>query len=186
MHVRIEQGVRQPPARPGPRRQAAALIGFLAVSHAVSYGASLAIISNAGGWYAAAEKAPWTPPGWAFGSVWMMLYTSMAVAAWLVWRREPGGEPGALAGQKRVAMTVYGILLFVNLAWAPLFFGMYPMIGTAALWLALLVISAHALAASATVIVFGLISRTAGILMLPYVSWIVFSCSLNVYAAARN
>lgn len=83
-------------------------------------------------------------------------------------------------------MTVYGILLFVNLAWAPLFFGMYPMIGTAALWLALLVISAHALAASATVIVFGLISRTAGILMLPYVSWIVFSCSLNVYAAARN
>lgn len=35
-------------------------------------------------------------------------------------------------------------------------------------------------------IVFGLISRTAGILMLPYVSWIVFSCSLNVYAAARN
>ncbi|WP_120951663.1 TspO/MBR family protein [Arthrobacter oryzae] len=180
--MRIEQGVRQPPARPGPGRQAAALLGFLAVSHAVSYVASLAIISNADGWYAAAEKAPWTPPGWAFGSVWMMLYTSVAVAAWLVWRQ----KPGALTGEKRVAMTVYGILLFVNLAWAPLFFGMYPMIGTAALWLALLVIAAHAVAASATVIVFGLISRAAGLLMLPYVSWIVFSCSLNVYAAARN
>jgi tryptophan-rich sensory protein len=178
----IEQGARRSSARPGPGRQTAALLGFLAVSHAVSYVASLAIVSNAGGWYAAADKAPWTPPGWAFGSVWMMLYTSMAVAAWLVWRQ----EPGALAGNKRGALTVYGILLFVNLAWAPLFFGMYPMIGTAALWLALLVIAAHAVVASATVIVFGLISRAAGLLMLPYVSWIVFSCSLNVYAAARN
>ena len=83
-------------------------------------------------------------------------------------------------------MTVYGILLLVNLAWAPLFFGMYPMVGAAALWLALLVIAAHAVAAAATVVRFGLISRAAGLLMLPYVSWIVFSLSLNAYAAASN
>jgi tryptophan-rich sensory protein len=41
-------------------------------------------------------------------------------------------------------------------------------------------------AAAATVVRFGLISRTAGLLMLPYVSWIVFSLSLNAYAAASN
>ena len=40
-------------------------------------------------------------------------------------------------------MTVYAILLLVNLAWAPLFFGMYPMAGGAALWLALLLIAVH-------------------------------------------
>ena len=83
-------------------------------------------------------------------------------------------------------MTVYGILLLLNLAWAPLFFGMYPMVGTAALWMALLVLAAHAVAAGATVVRFGLISRAAGLLMLPYVSWVVFSLSLNAYAAASN
>jgi tryptophan-rich sensory protein len=185
VHVKTEQGVNRlpsSPAPPAPGRQAAALLCFLAVSHGVSFVASLVIIGNADGWYAAADKAPWTPPGWAFGAVWTVLYTTMAVAAWLVWRR----GTGLPAGRSRGAMTVYGILLFVNLAWAPLFFGMYPMVGTAALWLALLVIAAHAVAAAATVVRFGLISRAAGLLMLPYVSWIVFSLSLNAYAAASN
>jgi tryptophan-rich sensory protein len=83
-------------------------------------------------------------------------------------------------------MTVYAILLLVNLAWAPLFFGMYPMAGAAALWLALLLIAVHTVAAAVTVVRFGLISRAAGLLMLPYLSWIVFSLSLNAYAAASN
>ena len=185
MHLTIEQGVnrRPAPATPGPSRQAAAFLCFLAVSHGVSFVASLVIIGNAGGWYAAADKAPWTPPAWAFGAVWTVLYTTMAVAAWLVWRR---GTGLASSGRSRGAMTVYGILLLVNLAWAPLFFGMYPMVGSAALWLALLVIAAHAVAAAATVVRFGLISRAAGLLMLPYVSWIVFSLTLNAYAAASN
>lgn len=166
------------PAGPRPGWQIAALPGFLAASHAVSYLASLAIVSNANGWYAAADKASWTPPGWAFGSVWMVLYTAMAVAAWLVWRK--GSGPG------RAAMRSFGLLLVLNLAWAPLFFGLYPMLGTAALWLALLVIAAHATVAAAAVVRFGPVSRTAGLLMLPYVSWIVFSASLNLYAAASN
>ena len=184
MHVKIEQGVnRRPPAAPpSPGRQAAALLCLLAISHGVSFVASLVIIDNAGGWYAAADKAPWTPPGWAFGGVWTVLYTTMAVAAWLVWRRGTGLSSGRGQG----AMTVYGILLLLNLAWAPLFFGMYPMVGTAALWMAFLVLAAHAVAAGATVVRFGLISRAAGLLMLPYVSWVVFSLSLNAYAAASN
>jgi tryptophan-rich sensory protein len=33
---------------------------------------------------------------------------------------------------------------------------------------------------------FGPISTTAGVLMLPYVSWLVFSASLNLYAALNN
>ena len=78
------------------------------------------------------------------------------------------------------------MLLLVNLSWAPTFFGLYPAMGAAALWLALGLIVVHALVAAATVLRFGIISRTAGLLMLPYVSWIVFSSSLNLYAAAHN
>lgn len=163
---------------PGAGRQAAALAGFLAGAYTISFLSSRVITSHSVGWYATASKAPWTPPGWAFATAWGMLYTAMAVAAWLVWRQR--SEP------RRSAMTIYGVLLLVNLSWAPLFFGMYPAIGAAALWLALGLIVVHVVAAAATVVRFGVISRTAGLLMLPYVSWLVFSSSLNLYAAAYN
>ena len=162
--------------RPWPR-QGAALIGFLAVSWVVSLLASLPIRMNAG-WYALADKAPWTPPGWIFGAAWLVLYAAMAVAAWLVWRQ--------LHFPRGAAFKLYGGLLLLNLTWPLMFFGLYPMMGAAALWLALFLIGAHAVVATFTVLCFGPISRTAGLLMLPYVSWLVFSASLNVYAAVNN
>ncbi|MET3923618.1 TspO/MBR family protein [Arthrobacter sp. UYEF20] len=163
---------------PGTGRQIAALLAFLALSHAVSFLGSLAIIANAHGWYAAANKAPWTPPDWVFGTVWTVLYTAMAVAAWLIWRQRSAPRRGAL--------SAYGLQLALNLAWAPAFFGMYPMLGTAALWLAFFVITALFLGAGLTVLRFGPINTTAGLLLLPYISWIIFSASLNLYAATTN
>lgn len=109
---------------------------------------------------------------------WTVLYTAMAVAAWLVWRQ--------WSVRRGSAMMAYGVQLALNLAWTPTFFGMYPLIGTAALWLALLIITALALRVSVTVLRFGPISRAAGLLMLPYISWIIFSASLNLYAATTN
>ena len=162
----------------GLARQVTALLGFLALSYTVSLLGSAAILGNASGWYATANKAPWTPPGWVFGSVWTVLYTAMALATWLVWRQRSAKIRGAL--------TAYGIQMGLNLAWAPTFFGMYPIWGDTALWLALLLIAMLALAATATVILFGPINTAAGLLMLPYISWIVFSASLNLYAAANN
>ena len=160
-----------------PRRQIAALIGFLAASLAVSLLGSLPIRMN-GDWYAVADKAPWTPPGWMFSSAWLALYAAMALAAWLVWRQQ--------LFPRRKALAVYAGLLLLNLSWPLMFFGLYPVLGTAALWLALLVIAAHAAVATVAVLRFGPISTAAGLLMLPYVSWLVFSASLNLYAAVHN
>ncbi|GAB3570282.1 tryptophan-rich sensory protein [Arthrobacter alkaliphilus] len=158
--------------------QVAALVGFLGASFATSALGSLVIVSNAPGWYAAASKAPWTPPGWVFGTIWTALYAAMAVAAWLVWRQRSAPIHGA--------MRAYAVQMLLNLSWAPTFFGMYPMLGVAALWLALAVIAALAAAVTTTIVRFGPISTTAGLLMLPYLSWIVFSGSLNLYAAVNN
>lgn len=167
--------------RAGSRRTAvdmAALLGFLAASALVAWLGSQATINNVTGWYATADKAPWSPPNWVFGPVWTVLYTAMAVAAWLVWRsRSPN---------RRAALTLYGIQLALNFAWTPVFFGLYPVWGSAALWLALGIIIALALAVAATVLLFGPISRAAGVLMLPYLSWVVFASSLNLWAAANN
>ncbi|WP_104140442.1 TspO/MBR family protein [Arthrobacter sp. ZGTC131] len=164
--------------RGGIALQAAALLVFLVASAVVAWLGSQVTIGNVNGWYAAADKAPWSPPNWVFGAVWTVLYTGMAVAGWLVWR---SNAPG-----RGTALTVYCVQLALNLAWTPVFFGLYPALGSTALWLALVIIVALALAAAATVLCFGPISRTAGLLMLPYLSWVVFAASLNLWAAAHN
>jgi len=57
----------------------------------------------------------WAPPPWLFGPVWTLLYTLMAIAAWLVWRR--GGFRAA-----RLALTLFLAQLVFNAAWSWLFF----------------------------------------------------------------
>jgi tryptophan-rich sensory protein len=158
--------------------QAAALAAFLAASFLVAGLGGFSTVTNVDGWYSTADKAPWSPPNWIFGPVWTVLYTAMAVAAWLVWRKR--------APKTRPALAVYAVQLGLNLAWTPVFFGLYPVLGTAALWLALGIILALIAAVTLTVLYFGPISRTAGLLLLPYIAWLVFASTLNWWAAVHN
>ncbi|MDQ0077062.1 TspO/MBR family protein [Arthrobacter oryzae] len=162
----------------GPGVQVLGLAVFLGASALVAWLGAFATVSNVNGWYVAADKAPWSPPNWVFGPVWTLLYTAMAVAAWLVWRRR--------AERSAPALVAYGIQLLLNLLWTPVFFGLYPVMGTAALWLGFAVIIALIVAVTVTVLFFGPISRAAGLLLLPYVSWLVFAASLNLWAALHN
>jgi tryptophan-rich sensory protein len=59
-------------------------------------------------------------------------------------------------------------------------------LGTTALWLAFAIILALIVAVTFTVLRFGPISKAAGLLLLPYVTWIVFASSLNLWAALNN
>lgn len=154
------------------------LLVFLAASALVAGLGGLATAANVTGWYASADKAPWSPPNWLFGPVWTVLYTAMAVAAWLVWRRRTESS--------RPALRAYAAQLALNLLWTPVFFGLYPALGTPALWIAFAIIIALAVAVAVTVLRFGPISRTAGLLMLPYLTWVVFASSLNLWVALHN
>lgn len=162
---------------PGSGRQLLALAGFLALSIAAWMLASIPIILNANGWFAGSVKAPWMPPGWMFRSAWTLLYVGVAVAAWLVWRR---------GGLVRGALAAYVAQLLLNAAWPLTFFGLYPVLGGAALWTALIVITALAAALSFLVLRFGPVSSAAGFLILAYFSWVVFSATLNFYSALHN
>jgi benzodiazapine receptor len=182
MQPQPEPSASRRPAGPGKYRrrtnQALALLVLLGASAVVAGLGGLASASNVDGWYATADKAPWSPPNWLFGPVWTMLYTAMAVAAWLVWRTRAEGS--------RAALTVYAVQLELNLLWTPVFFGLYPALGTPALWIALAIIAALAVAVAATLLRFGPISRPAGLLFLPYLTWVVFASSLNLWAALNN
>ncbi|TLM80689.1 tryptophan-rich sensory protein [Pseudarthrobacter sp. NamE2] len=161
----------------GRARQALDLLGFLALSFAAWAMASIPIILHSTGWFADSVKAPWMPPAWMFRSIWLMLYVGIAVAAWLVWRKN------ALTG---TALAAYVVQLVLNAGWPVTFFGLYPLLGTAALWAAFIVISGLAFSLVFLILRFGQVSAGAGLLLLPYFSWVVFSASLNLYSALHN
>lgn len=118
--------------KPSAARSARALVGWLVLAFAA---AALGGFFRPGEWFATLSKPSWNPPGWIFAPVWTALYTIMAVAAWLVWRR------GGFAGQ-RGALSLFLVQLFFNALWSPLFFGLHePALAFAdivLLWLALL------------------------------------------------
>ena len=60
------------------------LLFFLAITFLV---AAISTQFAPGPWYEALEKPLWTPPNWVFAPVWSILYTMMAVSAWMVWRQ---------------------------------------------------------------------------------------------------
>jgi len=166
-----------PAALPGIRSQGLALAGFLALSALAWVLASVPIILNSGGWYATSLKAPWMPPSWLFRTTWVVLYAGVAGAAWLVWRKG-GLTRGTLAG--------YAVQLLLNTAWPVTFFGLYPLLGEAALWAAFAVICALAATLAFLILRFGPVDTAAGYLVLPYFSWLLFSASLNLYSAIHN
>ena len=136
----------------------------LAVCIAVTFLApALGAWAMPGEWYASLRKPSWNPPSWIFGPVWAALYTMMAVAAWLVWRR----------GGPRRALALYGVQLALNAAWTPIFFGLKmpgPAFVEILLLLAAIVITARAFART---------SLAAALLLAPYIAWVAFAAFLN-------
>jgi translocator protein len=113
-------------------------------------------------WFEALHKPSWNPPDWVFAPVWTSLYAMMAVAAWLVWRT------GA-----RAPLAWWLVQLVLNAAWSWLFFGLRrPDLAFAdivVLWVAI----------AATIVAFAPASRTAALLLAPYLAWVTFATALN-------
>ncbi len=117
-------------------------------------------------WYAALRKPSWNPPGWVFGPVWTVLYTMMAVSAWMVWRR------GGWRVQRGLLM-MFLVQLALNAAWTPLFFGLHrpglALVDIVLLWIAI----------AMTVSSFKQVHRRAAWMLLPYLAWVSFATVLN-------
>jgi len=152
--------------------QLAAFIVSLAVCYATAALGAVASI-NARGFYQQLERPFWSPPGWVFGPVWTLLYTLMAIAAWLVWRA--GGWNGA-----RRALALFALQLAFNALWSWLFFawhlGALAMLDILLLWATLL----------AMVLSFRRWSGVAAWLMVPYLAWVAFAAALNLFVWQAN
>jgi len=137
-----------------------ALIAFI---FATFCAAALGTFSMPGEWYAALNKPSWNPPPWIFGPAWTLLYTLMAVAAWLVWKKAGFSRP----------LVFYFVQLSLNAAWTPVFFGAHAM------GLALIVIVVLWVAILMTLLNFWRISHAVGWLIVPYLAWVTFATALN-------
>jgi len=126
-----------------------------------------------GDWYIQLTKPGWTPPSSVFGPVWTLLYTLMAISAWLVWRKR--GFPRA-----SLTLSIFLLQLALNALWSWIFFGLHR-IGLAfaeivVLWFTIL----------ATTILFWRRAFIAGLLFLPYTLWVLFAAMLNFYLWRMN
>ncbi|OAX58228.1 hypothetical protein A5N15_08175 [Rothia kristinae] len=114
-----------------------------------------------------------------FGPVWTVLYVIIGVAAWLVWREH--GRPG-----RRRALTLYVVQLVLNSLWTPLFFNGYTHWGTTGLILAALDILLLLACALGTFAAFRPVQRLAAWLLVPYLLWIAYATTLNLYMVFTN
>jgi benzodiazapine receptor len=149
-----------------PKHPWLGLIVFLILCFAAAGIGGAVTTPKIANWYATLVKPSWNPPDWIFGPVWSALYFCMAVAAWLVWRREG-------LRQARVPLALFAGQLILNVLWSCIFFGLeepgLAFIEVLLLWLAI----------AATMVTFWRRSMVAGILFVPYLAWVSFASVLN-------
>jgi len=144
------------------------LVISIVICQGTGFVGSLFTRSSIPTWYATLEKPPFTPPHWVFAPVWITLFSLMGIALFLIGRRGLGER------KIRVALGAFCSQLIFNILWSALFFGLRSplagLIDITVLWIAI----------ALTIFYFFKISKTAGVLLLPYLLWVSFAVVLNV------
>jgi len=118
-------------------------------------------------WYAVLAKPAWNPPNWLFGPVWSTLYVLMGISLFLVWRE------GLDRRDVRYAILIFAVQLGLNVAWSLVFFGLHSIFG------GLVLIIILWLAIWANIVAFYVISKPAGLILIPYLIWVSIASYLN-------
>lgn len=122
--------------------------------------------------YKTLARPPLSPPSMVFPIVWTILFALMGISSYMVLVSENI--------RQKAALRVYGIQLFVNILWSPIFFR-FESFWFAFGWLILLW-----LLIIATIILFYRINKTASWLLFPYFLWVTFAGYLNFGIAVLN
>ena len=122
--------------------------------------------------YKALNQPPLAPPGWVFPIVWTILFVLMGVGAAMVFLSD--------SSSKKKPIAIYGLQLLVNFFWTILFFLLEARL-FAFFWLLLLLGLAIWMAVS-----FARVNKTAGLLQIPYILWLLFAGYLNLAVYLLN
>jgi benzodiazapine receptor len=144
------------------------LMGWIFSLISISYLIGFLAKSNMHQWYETIQRSPLTPPNDTFSIVWTILYVLIAMSGWIIYKK-----PWFF--YVRGIKILYGIQLFLNLIWTPLFFN-FHWVGGALVCLLLLVVVVFLI----MVLCYRHI-KIVSILFAPYFLWLLFATYLNGY-----
>ena len=124
-------------------------------------------------WFDALQKPSFMPPGFLFGIVWPILYALLGLALALI-LAEPASD------RRRIALILFAVQMALNFAWSPIFFAGHD------ITLAKYVIITMIVIAVATALLFYRLRPVAGLLMVPYLCWLMFATALNTSIETLN
>jgi benzodiazapine receptor len=141
-------------------------------------GIVIVALSDPWPWYNALDHAPWHPPRWVFGVVWMINYILLAAGGILsryFYDNDPD-SPGVFVSSQ----VMYYLQFLLHIVWIVAFFSFRSLSGGFVVMVALMLSSA------AMAVLFCVVHWGAGLTVALYVLWIFFAASLNLYALYRN
>ena len=144
-------------------------VALVTVPAIVLLGSASGWLSNSGygnAWFDDLAKPGFMPPSWAFGVVWPVLYALLGVALAVVLAEPP-------SSRRRIGLGLFGFQLVLNFAWSPIFFAAHD------IRLANIVIYGMIGLAAAAAGQFFRLRAVAGLLLVPYLAWLVFAATLN-------
>jgi benzodiazapine receptor len=133
-----------------------------------------AVFVGVGEWYQALNKPPLNPPNWIFGPAWTVLYLLIGISLF-IFIRNSSGKP-----ERQRGIAFFTVQHILNFSWTPLFFHFHSISGALAVILLMLVFIIL------TVMTFQKACRLSGILLLPYLAWVLFATYLNLLLLILN
>jgi tryptophan-rich sensory protein len=119
------------------------------------------------GWYQSLRLPSWNPPPPAFGMIWTVVFALIAASGVTVWRAAPNS---------RAADSLIGLFALngaLNVMWTVLFFQLrrpdWAFVELAMLWFSIVLL----------IVACARHSRSAALLLLPYLAWVTTAGLLN-------
>ena len=126
-----------------------------------------ATVTDLGPWYQALAKPDWNPPDVVFQMGWTVIYALITVAGITAWRAAP------TSAAAEWVLGLFALNGFLNISWSLIFFRLqrpdWAFFEVTLLWLSILVIILYC----------GRFSKTAALLLVPYLGWVTFAGALN-------
>jgi len=122
-------------------------------------------------WYTQLNKAPWTPPGWVFGTAWFTIMICFSIYMSFLW--------GISENRKKIIL-LFSLQWILNVGWNPVFFYFNNTI------LGLVVISLLTFLIGYFLYFYRVDLKFKSILILPYLTWLLIATSLNGYIFFNN
>ena len=118
-----------------------------------------------GDWYYQLDFPPFQPPAWVFTPAWTLVLSMLAIATWRTAR--------SAHEFTWIALSLYGAQCVLNVGWSLLFFTLRrPDV-------ALVELAILDATLALMVYAYWKIDRIAGLLIVPYLFWLIFATAIN-------